>query len=105
MSSPPVEGSSSQPDAASTVRHYRAWKRLAPLGLLGVGLGASLLGHATLKKLRSPRSWSWVVAGTISLVVLNAGLSMFGDSVKHRALYEIGSTSGEATDATLHAGG
>jgi len=88
-----VKGNSSRSDSETTVRHYRAWKRLAPLGLLGVGLGASLLGHATLKKLRSPRSWSWVVAGTISLVVLNAGLSMFGDSVKHRTLYEIGASS------------
>lgn len=83
--------STSPADSDAVVRHYRTWKRLAPLGLLGVGFGASLLGHATLKKLRSPRSWGWVVAGTLSLIALNAGLSMFGDAVKHRTLYEIGS--------------
>ena len=80
-------------DSEAVIRHYRAWKRLAPLGLLGVGCGASLLGHATLKKLRSPRSWGWVIAGTLSLIALNAGLSMFGDAVKHRTLYEIGAGS------------
>jgi hypothetical protein len=83
--------STSPADSDTVVRHYRAWKRLAPLGLLGVGFGASLLGHATIKKFRSPRSWGWVVAGTLSLIALNAGLSMFGDAVKHRTLYEIGS--------------
>lgn len=74
---------------ADAARHLQTWKRLAPLGLLGVGFGASLLGHATLKKATSDRVWPWVVTGTLSLVVLNAGLSMFGDSVKHRTLYEI----------------
>jgi hypothetical protein len=29
-----------------------------------------------------------VAAGTVSLVALNAGLCLFGDAVKHRALYE-----------------
>ena len=93
--SPLSTSSASTPstDSQTAVRHYRAWRRLAPLGLLGVGFGASLLGHATLKKLRSPRSWGWVIAGTFSLIALNAGLSMFGDAVKHRTLYEIGAGS------------
>jgi hypothetical protein len=76
-------------DSDAAARHYTSWKRLAPLGLIGVGLGASLLGHATLKKASSTSTWPWVVAGTASLIALNAGLSMFGDAVKHRALYEI----------------
>lgn len=96
----PSTGSEIQPapdreDAAA--RHLQAWKRLAPLGLLGVGFGASLLGHATLKKSTSDRTWPWVVTGTLSLVVLNAGLSMFGDSVKHRTLYEIHRREHEAS--------
>lgn len=78
--------------------HYRTWKRLAPLGLLGVGFGASLLGYATnLKSDRSTRTLTWVAAGTASLIVLNAGLSMFGDAVKHRTLYEIETASGVGT--------
>lgn len=84
-------------DAGTAARHLQTWKRLAPLGLLGVGFGASLLGHATLKKATSDRTWPWVVTGTLSLVVLNAGLSMFGDSVKHRTLYEIHRSESEAS--------
>ncbi|MEM1128211.1 MAG: hypothetical protein AAGI71_16310 [Bacteroidota bacterium] len=66
--------------------HYRTWALLAPLGLLAVGLGVSIVGEATLRKLR--REPGWVGLGTAGLVALNAGLSMFGDAVKHRTLYE-----------------
>jgi len=69
--------------------HFRRWKTLAPLGLLAVGTGASALGQSTLLKGDDDTpTWTWVAAGTASLVVLNAGLCLFGDAVKHRALYE-----------------
>lgn len=68
--------------------HYDKWKWQAPLGLTTVGFGASLLGHASNMKGRGAATWKWVAAGTVSLVVLNAGLSLFGDAVKHRALHE-----------------
>jgi len=74
------------PDTAA--EHYQTWKTLAPLGLLGVGLGASLVGQSTILKSRRASTWTWVALGTVSLVVLNAGLCLFGDAVKHRALYE-----------------
>lgn len=69
--------------------HYTRWRWQAPLGLLAVGTGASLFGHATLKK-ADPKSstLSWIVAGTGSLVVLNAGLCLFADATKHRTHYE-----------------
>lgn len=68
--------------------HYRKWRMLAPLGLTTIGFGASLVGQSTILKAKGGSAWTWVAAGTVSLVVLNAGLSMFGDAVKHRALYE-----------------
>ena len=69
--------------------HYRQWRWQAPLGLLAVGTGASMLGHATLKKADPDTTpWSWMIAGTSSLIVLNAGLCLFGDAVKHRMHYE-----------------
>ena len=74
-------------------RHHSTWKRNAPLGLLAVGFGASLLGHATLMRGDDAPTWAWVAAGTASLVALNAGLSLFGDAVKHRALYEMKAAS------------
>jgi hypothetical protein len=76
----------SSTDAAE---HYRKWKTLAPLGLVAVGLGASGVGQSTLMKGDADTStWQWVAAGTAGLAVLNAGLCLFGDAVKHRALYE-----------------
>jgi hypothetical protein len=74
------------PDTAA--EHYRKWKRLAPLGLTTVGLGASLIGQSTILKSETRSTWKWVALGTVSLVVFNAGLCLFGDAVKHRALYE-----------------
>jgi hypothetical protein len=68
--------------------NYTKWKWQAPLGLTAVGFGASLLGHASNMKAEGGSTWKWVAAGTASLVVLNAGLSLFGDAVKHRTLHE-----------------
>jgi hypothetical protein len=74
------------PDTAA--KHYQTWQRLAPLGLVGVGLGASLIGQSTILKAKNAATWKWVALGTVSLAVFNAGLCLFGDAVKHRALYE-----------------
>ena len=63
--------------------HVRAWARLAPAGLVAVGFGASLIGEATLRK---GRGEPFVLYGTAALAVFNAGLCLFGDAVKHRAL-------------------
>jgi hypothetical protein len=75
-------------DADTAAEHYQTWKRLAPLGLVTVGLGASLIGQSTILKSRNASTWKWVALGTVSLAVFNAGLCIFGDAVKHRALYE-----------------
>ncbi|MFN3597320.1 MAG: hypothetical protein ACK41D_08625 [Rubricoccaceae bacterium] len=65
------------------MHHLGTWRRLAPLGLGAVGLGVSLAGEATLRK---GRGAPWVLYGTAALCVLNAGLCLFGEAVKHRAL-------------------
>jgi hypothetical protein len=75
-------------DAPVAAAHHDKWKTLAPLGLIAVGLGASGAGQATLMKGDDTATWKWVAVGTASLAVLNAGLCLFGDAVKHRALYE-----------------
>jgi len=77
------------PSTTDAPEHYQKWKKLAPLGLVAVGAGASLVGQSTLLKGDDETStWVWVAAGTASLALLNAGLCLFGDAVKHRALYE-----------------
>jgi len=70
--------------------HYQTWKTFAPLGLIGTGLGASLIGHAATMKAKDAPTWKWVAAGTVSLAVFNAGLCVFSEAVKHRALHELG---------------
>ena len=64
---------------------------MAPLGLIGVGFGASAVARAATK-------WAqgrpYFLHGTFALVCLNASLSVFGDAVKHRALYEMKTGAG-----------
>lgn len=65
--------------------YYEKWNRLSPLGLLVIGCGMSLIGDATLSKLKGR---SWFFKGTVALIVFNAGVAIFGEAVKNRALYE-----------------
>ena len=74
----------SPPDASAA---RRRWAALAPAGLAAVGLGASLLGEATLKK---GRGEAWFAAGTLALCVFNGGLCLFGEAVKQSTLAELG---------------
>lgn len=74
---------SAEADRRAIDRHLRRWLRLAPAGLATVGLGASLIGEATLRK---GRGEPFVLYGTVALCVLNAGLCLFGEGVKQRAL-------------------
>lgn len=68
--------------------HYEQWSRMSPLGLLLIGAGASIIGHAAWLKGSKTGGARWFFWGTFGLAVLNAGVSIFGDAVKHRALYE-----------------
>ena len=61
----------------------RRWRWLAPAGLASVGFGLSLVGEATLRK---GRGEAYGLYGTAALCVVNAGLCLFGEAVKHRAL-------------------
>ena len=66
--------------------HRTRWIVLSPLGLVLIGLGASVAGHAALLKHGGRKGW--VGSGTLGLVLLNAGVALFGEAVKERALYE-----------------
>lgn len=68
--------------------HIQTWRRYSPLGLALIGLGASLLGHSIEIKIEGASTLSWFLWGTFSLIVLNAGVAIFGEAVKHRALYD-----------------
>lgn len=78
----------------TTDQHLKKWRWMASLGLIGIGFGASLLGEAILLKGSGATLWQWFVAGTVSLAVLNGGLCIFGDAIKHRVLFEYKKTQG-----------
>lgn len=67
-------------------QHYEEWSTNAPRGLLLIGAGVSVVAHATI--LKSRKRGAWFMFGVIGMVLLNAGVSIFGEAVKHRTLYE-----------------
>ncbi len=69
-------------------QHYEQWSSLAPRGLMIIGLGATLLAHSASLKTQKKPFWQWLILGTLSLITLNAGVAIFGESIKHRAMYE-----------------
>ncbi len=69
--------------------HKTKWLLLAPLGLVAVGAGASLVHWAGTLKDQNRPTREWVLAGTGALAVLNAGLSLFGRSVVEKVLHEV----------------
>jgi hypothetical protein len=72
---------------------FQKWRLFAPLGLATLGFGASLLGYSIELKTQGATPLTWFTWGTVSLVVLNTGVALFGDAVKHRVLYELGRES------------
>lgn len=76
---------------AQAREHRTKWAWLAPAGLATVGLGASLVGEATLRK---GRGESFVAVGALALCVVNAGLCLVGEAVKHATLAEAARESG-----------
>lgn len=70
-------------------KNYQKWDELAPRGLLLTGFGLSLLGQAIAAKIQKKRFLRWFGVGTVALICINAGLSIFGEAVKHRTLYEL----------------
>ena len=69
--------------------YHRRWLTLAPLGLVMVGYGLCEVGNAMFMKYEKKPLKSWLLRGTYSLAVVNAGLSFFGEAVKSRVHYEL----------------
>jgi hypothetical protein len=69
--------------------HKTKWLLFSPLGLVTIGAGACMVQWAgALMEKRVPAK-QWVAAGTAALVVLNAGVSLFGQGVVERVLHEV----------------
>lgn len=69
--------------------HKTKWLLFAPLGLVTIGAGASLVHWAGHLKDRRVPARQWVAAGTAALVVFNAGISLFGRAVVENVLYQL----------------
>lgn len=68
--------------------HYRQWLWRAGTGLAIIGMGVSFAIEAGIWKSQGASTLHWVLAGTGALVVLNTGISLFGDAILHRVRYE-----------------
>lgn len=80
--------------------HKKKWLLLAPGGLMLIGAGACLVNWAGTLKTQGAPPTKWVVAGTGALAVLNAGVSVFGQSIVEKVLHEMRhhTTDNQATE-------
>jgi len=69
--------------------HKEKWLTFAPAGLMTIGLGSCLVQWAADKKRNGHPTSEWVAAGTVALVVFNAGISLFGRGVVEKVRHEI----------------
>jgi len=69
-------------------KYYKKWLFTAPLGLVLVGAGLSLIGDAVTYRSSGAPFWHWFGYGTLALSVFNAGLSVFGQAIIYRIRYE-----------------
>lgn|GEM_PF-1322070 len=69
--------------------HKEKWLIFAPVGLIAIGAGASMVDWAGSLKTQGKPTKTWVLAGTAALIVLNAGVSLFGQSVVESVLHEV----------------
>lgn len=69
--------------------HKSKWLIFAPVGLLVIGAGASMVHWAGSLKDRKVPALQWLAAGTAALAVLNAGISLFGQGVVESVLHEV----------------
>lgn len=70
--------------------HLKKWRVFAPLGLVLVGSGVSIVAWTAERRVAGVPFGDWFFWGTLGLALLNAGLAFFGESIKQRLLYELG---------------
>ncbi len=78
-----------EPTGTQTMdQHYRDWSEQMPRGLLLISAGVLVVGQAITLKARRRPLWQWLLVGLFGLIVLNVGVALFGEGIKHRTLYE-----------------
>lgn len=67
----------------------RKWLTYAVGGLLLLGFGFSLMGEALSWKIADEGFWNWFGLGTLALIVIMSGLSIFGQAIVVRTKIEL----------------
>lgn len=67
----------------------RRWLIYCIGGLVVIGAGVSITGHAIGLRV-AEQAWFWV--GTVGLVVLNSGVALFGQGILYRARLDAAET-------------
>jgi Na+/melibiose symporter-like transporter len=65
------------------------WMILAPLGLVLFSFGLTVLSEAAHQRRTGEPTQVWVVLGLYSLVLINAGLILFGEALRFRILLDV----------------
>ena len=60
------------------------WLLYSAAGLALIGLGLSVMGEALIQKYEHGGFHSWFWIGTLSLVIINSGIALFGKAVTLR---------------------
>ena len=68
--------------------HRKQWLVQSAAGLALVGFGACLIAEAAILKFNHVPTSKWVIAGTLSLIVFNSGLCLFGNGILHKVRFE-----------------
>ncbi len=67
---------------------FYIWLIESVAGLILIGFGLSLFGQSVIYKSRGEPLKKWFLWGTCSLIVINAGVCIFGDAVKQHIVYD-----------------
>jgi hypothetical protein len=69
-------------------KHFRRWLIQAPIGLVLIGAGVSMITDASHYRASGAATLDWFLYGTFALIVFNSGLSLFVGAAIHRMRYE-----------------
>lgn len=64
------------------------WLILAPVGLMLIGFGLCVFSGAAYDMNQGAPFMRWFIKGTYSLILINGGISIFGQAIRYRAMMD-----------------
>jgi len=68
--------------------HKKRWIIFSPLGLVLIGAGLSMAIDAGFYRMSGAETIDWILYGTAALIVLNSGLSFFGQAIIEKVRHD-----------------